>query len=1034
MKRPLALLAPLALALGVGLVWLASGALDAGSGPGALAAGPGSGGVTDLAGESTELAALPEQAADAESERAEAAPEQAFGPLAGVSAARRGWWKVPKGSVWVHGRVELPEGTPLDERVFVTAEGSRFAERTDAPKSVTVEVAQDGTFTVAFSSRTLKKGRLTLHGRYVYLPEAHWLKIRAPEEVVLKPLLGGRVVARVLPPRAAAMAAEALEGITVEATTGGFVASSRREGWLLEPGEFELGGLEPERAYTLVARTPRFANGTTSEVEVAPGETLMVDVELGLGARLSGTVIDVQGTPIDDARVAALTPQAVEARNPILNPTPEGETSTSDGRFELLGVAAGEIVLVVEADGFLDAELDLGELLDGAERHDLVVRMDRGRIVSGVVRWPDGSPAQGATVRCAQGEAFGQFELERVKGEVVLGPDGCFEFSALVEGECNLTAEAIHPEDRPDPGSRVSMLRAKRIPRWMARAEKVAPGARNLVLTLSPGNVLSGTVVDDLGKPIEAFRVSASPKGNGMLTATSMRPVRGHFKDPRGRFHLQGVQPGQWNLRAGAAGYGDSERRLVTIPGAGELRFVLPRSGSCAGLVRGPDGHPAPRARVNVTHGGSKSSSVMSAADGTFDVGKLEPGRVVALADSDDHAASEPLEFELPPGGRREGLVLALREGATLTVEVHPEAGERSGRSITLSGRSRRQERTDDGGSAVFEGLGPGTYEVTLAPPEGTAFDGDPEGWMLRIAQQESEQVQLTVGERARIVLGGPRSTAVNVVGRITQRGEPVPRAMVMATPVKGGRGRPEAAARTDDGGEYAFVLDRPGEYRFQVGGDWGDRVTFVEEVPEVEEHRVDLEIPEARIVGTVTGPGGEPLEGLRVTLSADGDSGGGFFNQRIESTDSEGGFEFGNLRPGTYLLRAGGSDGFGGFGGLTQPGAQYGRALISAEVAEDERTLELPVRLKAAGEITGTVTAADGTPVMGARIEVTDADGRRLSRWSNVRSGPEGSYRYQGVAPGTYLVKARSAGKESEGQEVRVYEGGESDAPLILE
>lgn len=989
------------------------------------------------------LASLPEDALPEEAERAAAVDEGDAGGVDGVSAGRKGWWRVPQGSTWVRGRVELPEGTPLDEELWVTAEGSAFVEERDARRSHSARVEKDGSFSVAFSSRTKRKGKLTLRGKYLYLEEDHWVQLTEEEELaetVLEPRLGGRVVARVLPPRSVATTDEdVLEGVEVIATRGGFFSATEAEGWLLDEGEYELGGLEEGGTFTVVAKSPIWADGTTEDVEVEAGGTTIVDVPLSLGARLAGVVLDHEGAPVHGAKVMAMTAERADQRNPFLKVEPDEQTETQGGRFELRGVPPGEIVLIVEAEGFLEEQVELGELVDADERTTLNVRLDRGRLIAGSVQWPGNEPAEGAVVRLAQEDSFGNFELERVKGEIEVGADGRFEFSALGDEPCNVTASAIHPDDAPDPDSKLERMRAKRTPRWMARADEVAPGTLELTLTLSPGDVLSGKVVDDLGKPVDAFKVTANPAGDGMFSASSMRPVRGRFKDEKGAFHLEGVQDGEWEVSVSAAGYADSEKKTVTLPGAGELRFVVPRTGKVAGVVRTPKGGPGAGARVIVTHGGTKNAAVTAEDDGTFSVGKIEPGWVELVADAEGFGASEPQKLELAPAAEREGLVLALQPGAALTVVVHAEAGKISGRTLNLSGPTRGERTTDGEGRATFEGLDPGEYEVSLEPEGGVQFGGDQDDWLMRFANQKSVDVTVEAGEQLEVVVGGPSATAVTVRGRITRHGEPVAGALVMTFPAKGGSGRPEGAVRADDEGRYQLRVDGPGEWRFQVGGDFGDRVTFDEELPEGQkEVTLDFEIPEARIEGVVTGPGGELVEELRLSLVAaesDGaDAQTGWFGQRFAATDEKGHFSFENLAPGRYNLRAGGSDSFG----FTERGADYGRVIVEVEVEDENHVARADVKLETAGKITGYVHAADGSPLARAHVRVMDGDGRRLSHWDNVRTAADGSFTYDGVSPGTYLVGASGEVEgepaEAESREVRVYEGGVAEVFLIAE
>jgi carboxypeptidase family protein len=120
--------------------------------------------------------------------------------------------------------------------------------------------------------------------------------------------------------------------------------------------------------------------------------------------------------------------------------------------------------------------------------------------------------------------------------------------------------------------------------------------------------------------------------------------------------------------------------------------------------------------------------------------------------------------------------------------------------------------------------------------------------------------------------------------------------------------------------------------------------------------------------------------------------------------TDAAGMFQFTGLPPGIYKLSA------------SQTGFFEHRARRPITLAQDGRVKDAKIRLPPQGVITGRVLDEDGDPMGGAHLAIFKQvyqDGRK--QWERPMAGVAitshtGEYRFSGLTPGRYLVRAESS------------------------
>lgn len=145
-------------------------------------------------------------------------------------------------------------------------------------------------------------------------------------------------------------------------------------------GGFELRGLA-DRSYTLLAFGRDRSSGIEILVRSDPFPAGSRDVVLGTwdgnaGAAITGRVLSPTGTPVVGAHIGLGRP---DPRGSGFEYGMQGRFRTrsdAEGRFEILGVPAGLVSLVITHEGFLASRTSLDP---GKPRGDLVVRMRHRR-------------------------------------------------------------------------------------------------------------------------------------------------------------------------------------------------------------------------------------------------------------------------------------------------------------------------------------------------------------------------------------------------------------------------------------------------------------------------------------------------------------------------------------------------------------------------------------------------------------------------------------------------------------------------------
>ena len=1037
-RRPLASLLVLIAVIGFGLFWLVRsiGPRDSQAPSPAAQASPAAAAAPE--------APAPEPQIDAKSpeiETAAANPAREEAPADSAAAA-------PADARWIEGRVRFPDGTPADERAEVVATHGGSDEK-DPPRA---HIEADGSFRIAIP-KDAEKMYLDVRGRYVYLPKRFAVPAadpaKTPAEIVLALKLGGCIHGRLILPANALDRRASVVGARVRASAipnrgpGDFQQQIERHARADDKLEFELGGIPEKHRIWIGVQPEGMADVSDDKVQVQAGLVVPLDLELMLGAHVSGRVVDEKGEPVADVELSIYGEQAMSSWSS------EGKDKTrADGKFDLPGIKPCSLTLGAKKDGFATARLEVGKVDDGAVQEGLEIVLARGLAISGRVQWPDGRPAAGCPMEASFSvKSPGRFRSsEEEHRKCSAAADGAFTITGLGSDPITLIArigkdsppalEKQLPEKVAEaveaaaakllPASADSAPAAKPEPsgpHGSARAENVQPGTSGLVLTLQPEQVVRGRALDDAGQPIASVRVGAEPIEGENPWERSRKAVRGGSTGEDGTFEIEGLHDGGWDVTAEAKGHAKSSAHRVVLPGGAEpFDLVLPRVASVSGTVTDPAGAPVENAAVREDRVEEQRQYVFRSGDrdaahtdaqGKFELANLAPGPGKIVASAEGFGDSAPVAVELQPAQAAPGLLLSLRRPGRIVGEVLDDAGRPDpDRAVNLQNMTPdgyRRSSADASGHFEFEGLTPGRYFVHSQPSEKEMAamkteDGEPDmsAW-ARLSKQTAATV--SEGETVHVVLGGAPRDGIRIHGKVTCAGRPVAGCSLWLYRADGGIGA-QVSGATDSQGQYELTVEGAGTYGFAVndaksGTSFSDQVA----VPAGASFEHDVVLPAGRIAGRVFGIDGAPAVGVYVILQPDGRtaelSSSASYGQK--QTDEKGAFVFEGLKGATYRLQAGDSP--WDFS-RTKSGMCVRTGIVLAEGGHVD---DLEVRLQTPARIEGLVTGPDGQAVAGAGVIARDEQGEVIQRWPETITDGSGRFSMDALTPGKVTVTART-------------------------
>jgi len=288
-------------------------------------------------------------------------------------------------------------------------------------------------------------------------------------------------------------------------------------------GKFRVSGLS-EGKYMLTSIAEGYAQSHKGGIDVEVEKTTAgVLIKQQPAGGIRGHVVDAIGKPIESAEVVQKNP---------LHSTPFGEirlpqrkalaTTNAKGEFEMDSLPEGTFTLQARQQNYCPAEqkvkVEKGEVTENVE-----FQLVQGGVISGVVLAKvDLQPIAGATVNASTAASF----LIPLPGgaEAKTDQNGLFDIIKLEPGTYSLTVTAEDFADRT-----VEDL-------TLAENEAIT----GLIIQLSQGGSLAGTVRDFAGKPIANRMIGAVGPGGTKMGQT----------DEQGKYAIMNMKEGVYTAGA----------------------------------------------------------------------------------------------------------------------------------------------------------------------------------------------------------------------------------------------------------------------------------------------------------------------------------------------------------------------------------------------------------------------------------------------------------------------------------------------------
>jgi len=800
---------------------------------------------------------------------------------------------------------------------------------------------------------------------------------------------------------------------------------------------------------------------------------------VALHAAVIGTVINIDGKPVNGAKVSLFAPELIfSAQRPrLLAADPQRTplttvTTDSNGRFSLNVPKEQPIVDIrIDASGYAPAagqyaaDEDAGALL-----------LTQAPSVRGTIT-ANGKPVANATVVILGGaeyttktDADGHYSAPEPSkwayrilvlhpdfavADETIGPYGTKKgpdftmtagvaISGRVVGEDGQTPAGDvplfldgWPAGKSAADGTFTIAHARK--EWTsveARsgnriAQRTRASGASPTLKLAKGATISGSVRDGKSQlPVTGARVAIASGRFGQATFDTIT-------DAKGNFTIAPVAGGTYDLRASRPGYGINGAQAVSVKGAAAVQKALfaTAHGRISGSVVDGDKRPVSAAKLSAraaTQDNNLLSLIRTGAGGVSEGYSAPDGRfVISEVETDAELQIDALKRGYPPG-KSPSFKLAAGErksGMTITIPL----------GLAVTGRVTDKEHKPLSGVAVqaiessSDPMG-GMRRMVMSAMQGGRNDqilrtGSDGTFAIRVKEGTYDLAFKGEGYSAKTLRGTKVDSAtkpvevmldpgVEIAGHVTRGGAGVEGVNVMAMSQDS-----FSAAVTGSDGSFHITDLTPGQMILNVN----KQEAFIQEIRPVTApaQNVTIELPPG---GRITGRVVDKMSHQPVTsfLAGVTTSRGGMTMPPMQKqfTTDDGTFVLDNVKTGSTQVV------------VNAPG--YTTAHTPNIEVEDGKTApDVEVDLETGGKLTGRVTGPDGAAIAGVSVrnDPMASGGRTMvfDPGNGTTTDPSGEYTIDSLDPGDKTITFSRTGYIAQQKTVTIPSGKDTRLDVQL-